>query len=78
MNEKLTKVWLGRDEDESLWWFLDNPIMHHNLYCGFEWLARNLVTVADNGRFDRFEEETYDCNFKLPAPGEKVQIWIEL
>lgn len=22
--------------------------------------------------------KTYDCNFKLPKPGEKVEIWIEL
>ena len=72
MKEKLTKGWLTRDNDGSLWWFLRNPDW-------FDEIGKWLLAPGEDGNSWFYVEPTnYTFSFKLPKPGKKVAMWIEL
>lgn len=72
---KYTHGWLCRDKrwEDCVWFFDVNPVWADDFS---EWWPADEAecNIYDDTEFNKI----YNCNFNLPAPGKKVEIWIEL
>ena len=78
MKKKYIKGFLCRDANtifpNTLYWFFeDKPYWDKSI----GWFVSCLDTRSRSWDVEKFKEE-YDCNFRLPRKGEKVECWIEV